>query len=176
MEQQQQLNQHLFSRVTRVYAILDGASTPNLPMRLFEMQPPHFCLFTGDLEADMLEVAPYLVRLLPNTPFTDWILREGWGKHWGIFAHSREPIEEMRAHFRSLITVYDEKGTPMFFRYYDPRVLGRFLQTCRADELETFFGNVEAFFAEAKSADNLIRFENGGEGLLETALPVTSDR
>lgn len=120
----------------------------------------------------MLEVAPYLVRLLPKTPFTDWILRDGWGKHWGIFLHSREPIEEMRTHFSSLITVYDEKGTPMFFRYYDPRVLGKFLRTCNRDELKTFFGSVEAYFAETKDAGNLVRFENGEDGLIETALPV----
>lgn len=172
MEQEQQLNQHLFSRVTRVYAVLDGASTPDLPMRLYEMQPPHFCLFTGDLEPDMLEVAPYLVRLLPRTPFTDWILRDGWGKHWGIFLHSLAPIEEMRTHFRSLVTVYDETGTPMLFRYYDPRVLGRFLQTCQPDELKTFFGSVEAYFAETKDAADLIRFENGEDGLIETVLTV----
>ena len=168
----EQLNRHLFSSVTRVYGVLDGASVPDLRMKLFEMKPPHFCLFTGDLEPDMLEVAPYLVRLLPNVPFTNWILQEGWGKHWGIFAHSREPIEEMRKHCRSLVTVYDEDGKPMIFRFYDPRVIGGFLSTCEATELKTFFGGVDAYFAETEAADNLIRFQIADESLNETALSV----
>ena len=168
----EQLNRHLFSSVTRVYAVLDGASAPDLRMKLFEMNPPHFCLFSGDLEPDMQEVAPYLVRLLPKTPFTEWVLQEGWGKHRGIFAHSREPIEEMRKHFRTLITVYDEEGKPMIFRFYDPRVLGKFLATCEETELRTFFGNVEAYFAETEAADNLIRFQITDDGLSETPLPV----
>lgn len=168
----EQLNQHLFSSVTRVYAVLDGASVPDLRMKLFEMKPPHYCLFTGDLEPDMAEVAPYLIRLLPKTPFTDWILREGFGKHWGIFAHSREPVEEMRKHFRSLITVYDEKGKPMIFRYYDPRVLGKFLATCKEEELKTFFGSVEAYFAETEDAGNLNRFQITDGVLIETPLSV----
>ena len=168
----EQLNRHLFSSVTRVYAVLDGASVPDLPIKLFEMKPPHFCLFTGDLEPDMLEVSPYLVRLLPNVPFTNWVLQEGWGKHWGIFAHSREPIEEMRKHFRSLVTVYDEAGKPMIFRFYDPRVLGTFLSTCEETELKSFFGSVEAYFAEAETADNLNRFQIGDGSLSETPLPV----
>jgi Domain of unknown function (DUF4123) len=168
----EQLNQYLFSSATRVYAVLDGASVPDLRMKFYELNPPHFCLFSGDLEPDMQEVAPYLVRLLPKTPFTDWILQEGWGKHWGIFAHSREPVEEMRNHFRSLITVYDENGKPMIFRFYDPRVLGTFLSTCTAEELKVFFGKVEAYFAEADAADNLVRFQIGDGSLNETPLPV----
>ena len=106
----------------------------------------------------MEEVAPYLIRLLPKTAFTDWVLRDGWGKHWGIFAHSREPLEEMRKHFRSLVTVYDEDGAPMIFRFYDPRVMRAFLPTCRAAELEVFFGGISNYFAESDDRKSLHDF------------------
>lgn len=162
----------LFSERTRIYAILDGASVPDLPMKLYEMQPPRYCLFTGDLEPDMAEVAPYLVRLYPRAPFTDWVLKEFWGKHWGIFAHSRQPLKEMRKHFRSLVTVYDEEGNPMLFRFYDPRVLRRFLPTCKPDEIKTFFGDVERFFAESKEDEKLMRFENQNGNLKQSAIDV----
>jgi len=46
----------------------------------------------------------------------------------------------MRQHFRRFITVHDESGKPLLFRYYDPRVLRTFLPTCNAKELAEIFG------------------------------------
>lgn len=162
----EKVNQHLFSKATRVYALLDGASVPDLPMKLYEMKPPRYCLFTGNLDPGMAAVAPYLVRLYPNTPFTNWILSECWGKHWGIFAHSRKSLKDMRQHFRSLTTVYDERGNPMTFRFYDPRVLRRYLPTCRPAELKVFFGDVESFFAESEDNEKLLNFNLAEENHL----------
>lgn len=165
----EKVKKELFSKVTRVYAILDGASVPGLPLKLYEMKPPRYCLFTGELEPDMAEVAPYLVRLYPKTPFTDWVLKECWGKHWGIFAHSRKPLKDMRQHFRSLITVYDEQGNPMTFRFYDPRVLRRYLPTCKPAELKIIFGDVETFFAESEENEKLLNYNLAAENHLKQA-------
>ena len=166
------MEQILFSRTTRLYAILDGASVPDLPSKLFEMKPPNYCLLTGDLKPDMAEVAPYLIRLYPGTPFTNWLLKECWGKHWGIFVHTVPPLKEMRKHFRSLITIYDETGKPMMFRYYDPRVLQSFLPTCETDEVNTFFGQVESYFAESEDKKQLVRFENKNGELKQSSLDI----
>jgi Domain of unknown function (DUF4123) len=168
----EKISQYLFSNTTRTYMVLDGASVSNLPMKLYEMRPPRHCLLSGELEPDMAEVAPYLVRLFPKTPFTEWALSEFWGKNWGIFAQSRFPINEMRKHFRSLTTVYDEKADSMLFRFYDPRVLRRFLPTCETDELKIFFGNVDAYFAESEDSENFIRYQIENDIIKETALPV----
>lgn len=162
----------LFSERTRSYAILDGASVPELRMKLYEMKPPQFCLFTGELEPDMAEVAPYLVRLYPKTEFTEWVLNEFWGKNWGIFAQSRKPLQKLRNHFRSLITVYDEEGNPMYFRYYDPRVLNTFLPTCQPEEINTFFGDVEALFAESEDKEKLVQFANNEGNLRQSELDI----
>ena len=145
----EELQQHLFTGRTHVFAILDGASIDDLRQRLFETSPPNFCLFRGELEPDVAETAPYLVGLSVGTPFTDWLLGECFGKHWGIFAQSRRSMTDMRTHFRELVTVHDESGKPMIFRFYDPRVLNKFLPTCNGGELVTLFGKVDAFFAEA---------------------------
>jgi len=165
----EKVNQHLFSSVTRSYAVLDGASVPDLPTKLYEMRPPHFCLFTGDLEPDMEHAAPYLVRLLPRTPLNEWLLQECWGNHWGIFVHSRGSLIEMRKHFRALVNVYDETGNPMIFRFYDPRVLRRYLPTCKPDELKVFFGDVESFFAESEDNEKLMSFHLAEENHLKQA-------
>ena len=64
----------------------------------------------------------------------------------------------MRKHFRALVTVHDEAGTPMIFRFYDPRVVHKFLPTCNTGELKTFFGKVDAFFAETPDGKGFSRF------------------
>src|SRR5690242_10807589 len=68
-----------------IYALLDGASVPELRQKLADHEPEHICLYRGDLEPDMAEVAPYMVKLDNESPFTDWVLDRGWGNHWGIF-------------------------------------------------------------------------------------------
>jgi hypothetical protein len=143
-----ELKQHLFSERANVFAVLDGASVEGLRRKLYEMSPPYYCLFRGNLTPDVEEVAPYIIGLVPDAPFTEWVLGEGFGKHWGVFALSRNSLTEMRRHFRSLLTVHDETGKPMIFRYYDPRVMQSYLPTCNAGELKTFFGKVDKFFAE----------------------------
>ena len=168
----EKIYQLLFSNITRTYMVIDGAAVPELRTKFFEMRPPHYCLFTGELEPDMEEVAPYLVRLYPKTPFTEWVLTECWGKNWGIFAQTRQPIEEMRKHFRSIITVYDEKGVPMTFRFYDPRVFHKFLPTCKSDDLKTLFGTVDRYFAESADGSNLVCYQIENEGYKETELPI----
>ncbi len=166
----EELQKYLFTGQTHVYAVLDGASIAGLRQRLFEMSPPNYCLFRGDLPPDVAETAPYLVGLVTGAPFTDWVLAESFGKHWGIFAQSRKSIREMRQHFRSLITVYDESGTPMIFRFYDPRVLHEFLPTCNAGELKTLFGKVDVLLAETEDGKEISKFSFEGNALKQTQL------
>lgn len=159
------LEKILFTEQTRTFVVLDGASVPDLRMRLYETNPPHYCLFRGELEPDVAEVAPYVVQLALGSVFADWVTSECFGKHWGIFAHSLHSIKEMRRHFRSLVTVYDEAGEPMIFRFYDPRVLQNFLPTCNEDELKTFFGNVDALFAENAKQQTLVSYSLENDAL-----------
>ena len=165
-----EFQQQLFTGRTHVYAVLDGASIDGLRTRIYDTRPPNYCLFPGELEPDEAETAPYLVGLIAGTPFTDWVFSEYFGKHWGIFAQSRQSITDMRKHFRALVKVHTESGKSLIFRYYDPRVLHKFLPTCNAGELATFFGNVDAFFAEATDGTGISRFKLENKTLKETKL------
>jgi hypothetical protein len=78
----------------------------------------------------------------------------------------------MRGHFRSLLTVYDDSGRPLLFRYYDPRVLRLFLPTCNAEELKKMFGPVENYFVEDEDASKLLRFEVVSKSLRRKRLAV----
>jgi hypothetical protein len=141
-----------------VFALLDGASIPDLLMALYDHKPEHICLYRGELEPDIEEVAPYLVQLNIDAEFTDWIIEKGWGNHWGIFATARSDLKTMRRHFRGFLRVYDAEARPLLFRYYDPRVLRDYLPMCNERELETIFGPVVNYFAEDKDKQTLLKF------------------
>src|SRR5262244_3899307 len=101
------VHQYLFTdEDTNVFAALDGASVPDLLDKLYGLLPKFECLFRGELEPDVAEVAPYLVQLEPTCEFTKWIVTHGWGQHWGIFAVSSADFRALLGHFRNLLTVY----------------------------------------------------------------------
>lgn len=172
----QAILQHLFAvPETVAYAILDGASVPDLPRILERFEVEAECLFRGELESDVALAAPYLMALQPDDPFTEWLLQEGWGQHWGIFAVSKIGLRELRMHLRTLLKVYGPDLKPLYFRYYDPRVLRAYLPTCNGDELRTLFGPVHAYLAEGENPQVLLRFTAAGNALGQTelALPPT---
>jgi len=155
-----------------VYAILDGASVPELRMKLWEHGPQHACLFRGDLEPDMAEVAPYLVKLKAESDFCTWLLAEGWGRHWGVFALSAAGLLAMRKHFTALVDVYDEDGNAMIFRYYDPRVLRTFLPTCTPAEIDEVSGPASELDLEDEDPKLLLTYTADGGELRKTSVPV----
>ncbi len=147
-----------------VYAVFDGASAPNLLQMLARWKAESVCLLRGELKPDVAQVAPYLTVIRPDTPFTDWVLEEGWGKHWGIFIVSTASFRTLRQHFRSFLMVYTPDGKPVYFRYYDPRVLRTYLPTCNAKELQTVFGPVLRYIVEDTDPTALLKFwPDGGQ-------------
>ena len=138
------------SPAPEVYAVLDGARDDRIYRAVYDSRLDHECLFSGDIPHDLAEAAPYLVHLPREAPFTRWLVEDGWGRSFGIFAWSRAGIEALRRHFRRLLRVRDERGRRLYFRYYDPRVLRRYLPTCTADELREVFGPVGRLLAEGE--------------------------
>lgn len=164
----QAINNLLFGNEgMQTYAVLDGASVSDLMPKLLALEPEHVCLFRGELKPDMEEVAPYLIKLNAEAEFTNWLLSEGWGKHWGIFIIAPDDLFTLRQHLRKFLTVHDAKGNPMLFRYYDPRVLRTFLPTCNATELATVFGPVASYLLEAENPDTALQFSFASD-LLQT--------
>ncbi len=147
-----------------LWAVLDGASTPQLLDAIFEHGVEHACLYSGELEPDMAEVAPYVVRIEPDEPFTRWLLSQGWGQSWGIFAATTAAtdLRLLRRHLRGLLTVYSPEGAPLYFRYYDPRVLRVYLPTCNSVETRLVFGLVQQFAMEDEDPAVMLRFRPEG--------------
>lgn len=155
----EEIKKQLFSPRTRLYCVLDGVLVPDLLIQLAEGRIPHFCILTGELDAAAAHAAPYLAYLSPDSKFADEVISQGFRKNWGILFHSHRSLLEMRRHFRALHQVFDEKGNPYKFRYYDPAVLRKFLPTCNAGELKTFFGDVETFFAGSADGKSIATYK-----------------
>lgn len=163
----ERLLRHLFAETdSSVYAVLDGAAIPNLLDMFEEHEPFRVCLFRGVHDPELAETAPYLVRLEANTPFAEWLLTEGLGRHWGIFAvvPERTSFVDLRKHFRDMLRVHLPDGEVVHFRYYDPRVCKVFLPTCDQKQLREFFGPVTRYFAEKE------REGEAPSGLIEYSL------
>lgn len=109
------------------------------------------CLFTGDLAIELANVGPYLARLKSYEPEVRDVAEELLGQHVALLVvlpatdieQTEITFSQMHRHFRKFNVVYDPSGKPLFFRYYDPRVLVDVLAALKADQLDAFFGSSE---------------------------------
>ena len=160
---------HLWSSTARgeVYAVVDAARSPAIHGQHLRDHPEQRCLYDGALSPALARAAPYLVRLWPSSSLTSQLTGEAWGQSWGVFLTSSSTIDQLRRHLRRFLTVRRERGRTFHFRYYDPRVLTRYLPTCTDEELRTFFGPIQAFCAESTNGQSLVELrlrDDGGLG------------
>jgi len=98
--------------------------------------------------------------------FLEDLVRSGWGKGWGIFCTSASLLEEVVTHFRSFVLLRTQEQRPLYFRFYDARVLRAFLPTCEPQELNAIFGPIASYLVEADRPDTLLAFSPGADGLI----------
>lgn len=135
----------------RLYAVLDACDAPAILARVHELGPLRaLCLYRGEIAPEILEVAPYLVRV--DDPLLQWLVETVWSEPWGIFVVAKLEPEAVRKHLRTFLMVKDEAGEPMYFRYYDPRVLPTFVASCNERESALLFGNIDALGWNSQSA------------------------
>ena len=132
----------------KLFAVLDAARTPDLPRRLSLHGAEHRSLFLGPGAEVLSDMAPYLVRLEPQTALARWVADEGASDSWGFFFTSEANLETLARHLAGFLLVTDEEGSELFFRFFDPRVLLPFLASCTPDEQRAFMGPMEALWAE----------------------------
>lgn len=88
------------------------------------------------------------------------VVRDGWGKSWGVYLTSARPFDEVRKHLRQFLMAQLRGGKQVYFRFYDPRVLRAFLPSCTPEESVRFFGPIRCFCFEADDGVTLRRVEN----------------
>jgi len=157
---------------TALYAVLDAARNGSIYPAIRKSGFEYECLYRGELDPDLADAAPYLVKLEADMPFTHWLVAQGWGDSWGIFLVAGASLRDLRQHLRKFLMVYGPDGNPLYFRYYDPRVLRVYLPTCNAEELRMVFGPVQWFMLEDDDSRTLLRFTTASGSLQQQKLPV----
>ncbi len=150
------------------YILLDAARMDERIETAIKLNEENVTLFNGKREEYLRVVSPFLFKYSKQKGFASWVEKEGWGKAWGVFVFTEEPMVQVQKHFRKLINVRNETGEIMYFRFYDPRVLRIFLPTCDKVQLEEFFGPVEKFIAEDEDPNYALIYSLNPEGLLKT--------
>lgn len=141
-----------------VFAVLDAAREDRLPAFLKAYSVEHFSLYEGESGEQMRDVAPYVALLPKKSHLLPMLVKEGWGKSWGIYLNADIELTKLRDHLRRLLTVKDEDGHLLYFRFYDPRVLRIFIPTCTPEETKDFFGPISRFVMEGDDLDQPVQF------------------
>ena len=142
-----------------LFAILDAARDDRILAHLREAAEPHLSLYDG-FRGELLEdEAPYLVPLPRGSQLLARLVREGWGRRWGVYARWPGTVVELRAHLRRFLIVRDDVSNErLYFRFYDPAVLRAYLPTCTPGERRSFFGRIDAFLVEGAGGE-VVRLE-----------------
>lgn len=147
-----------------LYAILDAARDIRILALLVHHRAECQSLYEGAEGAKLAQVAPYLVRLGPDSTLLDAVINEGWGHSWGVYFTCAADFHDIRRHLRHFLQVRLPDGEQVYFRFYDPRVMRIFVPTCTADEAAQFFGPIKRYVMEGEDPEELFEFTTMGRG------------
>jgi hypothetical protein len=136
-------------------ALLDATHETKV-LELMQRSGEHFQSLYQDPKS--ASVAPYLVRLPPDSGLLRQMIYEGWGHGWGVYLTCPLSLTQLRAYFRHELMVRLPDGVELFSRFYDPRFFRAFLNSCTAAEAERFFGPVSSYFIEAEKPEIVLQF------------------
>ena len=133
-----------------LYGIVDSARNDEVFRFLITGDAQYRSLFEGTMDVQSYGVSGFLVECKSESPLFQWMTSEAWGDHCCIYFISEASFDELFEHFQQFNRVYLEDDEVVLFRYYDPRVLRKYLPTCDDEEIDIFFGEVKIYFAESK--------------------------
>ncbi|MEP4197957.1 MAG: DUF4123 domain-containing protein [Aliishimia sp.] len=112
------------------YVLVDACKINGLPEILETSNLAHRCLFQGEALEDLGDVAPWLVALTPNAPFTLQLLTAAdpqdpvpwhmWQTMPGLFLRSPLNIAELWSHLRRFTRVRADDDSWFFYRFWEP--------------------------------------------------------
>ena len=123
-------------------------------------------LFTGDLAEELADVAPYLGQLASLDAKAKDLLGDLLLRQLAILVQLGDDavsFSVLHRHFRKFNVVYGSEGNPLFFRYYDPRVLVDVLNALEPRQRDAFFGPVASLMLAPEPAKLVSCFRRGAE-------------
>jgi len=137
------------------FAILDGASIPDLLDQLYKKRLQFDSLYKGHLTPDMAEVVPYIVQLEKDCPFTRWALESLVSKSCGILGSSMNSLRILKKYFRQMLDAEMPDGKIVSFRFYDPRIFNILLTSASEAELTGYFSLVDEYLVANEDSEML---------------------
>lgn len=140
-------NTSVLSSPSPLWALVDGVNWPEIQAVLAEYLPPHACLYTTT-DPGTQRTAPWLVRVEAGTPMQSLFELQDPNNHGVIYFHSQRGLKQLRDHFRryTLLMTPANPDMPVYFRFYDPRVLLDMMSALDEYKLAQFFVGIERFF------------------------------
>jgi Domain of unknown function (DUF4123) len=162
----------------RLFAVIDATGIGAVPPKMRQLGATRaVSLYQGRAEEELWAIAPYLCQVDPST--LDWIAADLWAAPWGVFALTDASLDALRKHLRRLLVVEAPNGESWYFRFYDPRVLPKFLTVGTGPQIEEIFGPVRAFAVTDPDTYGLQVFAPGPaapSARTETAAPLVVRR
>ncbi|MFM9271824.1 DUF4123 domain-containing protein [Halomonas elongata] len=106
-----------------LWAVIDGVNCREVMARVSESDVQSACLYAST-DADTRAMAPWLVRLEPDSELVTWLRGLPQDQHWGILLQSSATLKQLRTHLRKFTMLWTPANdqAPVYFRFYDPRV------------------------------------------------------
>jgi hypothetical protein len=138
-----------------VYAVLDALKDARIPV---------FLDASGERHArvdDANPLSPYLAVVPPKSRLLDVLVKDGWNQGWGFYFTAGIGFEDAVYHWRSFITLRNQNGQALNFRFWDPRVLRAIVPVMEPEEAAAFFGLLSRFIVEGESPGTALEFSLG---------------
>jgi hypothetical protein len=119
---------------------------------------------------DGIRVTAYVVQLPPHARLLDVLVKDGWSRGWGFYCTSAGGLDEVCAHFKNFITLYTPAGTPLTYRFWDPRVLRASIPAFLPQEAVDFFGPLTRIVVEGEKAKMAVEYSLGPRGAKHQSL------
>ncbi len=143
-------------RFAPLFAVLDAAGAPAVPGMMIAAGDDSKALYMSHSDPELEMVAPYVVRL--TTDRIAQIREHLWNDPWGILIEFDGDMMTLRRHLRQYLIVQSPEGRPLYFRFYDPRVLHTFVRSADKKSRAEFFGPMKALIARDTDPDAFVRY------------------
>lgn len=123
----------------KLYAIIDVANLLDGLDHFKRFKVKYSCLYPESLKT----ISPYIVEIKKDDyDFVDF-LQSQREVPWGFYFTSKANFISLRAHFRQYnwLTVSSQEK-PVFFRYFDPRILWELLDILEDTQIKSFLGSI----------------------------------
>jgi Domain of unknown function (DUF4123) len=133
------------------FVIVDTGKGEHYYSELLKHKIPAYSLFENTLEQDYQNIAPWLISLdalsIEDKPFIDWLEKintENQAVTW-VFGNITLKLSSLKQHLQNMLNWTIPSQEVALIRFYDQRVLPRFIDVLTDEQKVYFFGEVTSF-------------------------------